>query len=110
MPLPLQVARRRTSLTAHQADISGALYTGPRLELTLPVDRATWLRRLGLPGPSGASKIGALAPLGERRNGIAEVAGSIPARSRNRLRICADAGVCVAALRLRRSVAKPLQA
>src|SRR5207245_7026265 len=96
MPLPLQVARRRTSLTAHEADISGALYTGPRLELTLPVDRATSLRRIGLPGPSGASKVGALAQLGERRYGIAEVAGSIPACSTYVIRICADAGLCVA--------------
>src|SRR5437016_12416074 len=60
---------------------SPALSTAPRLELTLRGDRATSLRRRGLPVPSGASENGALAQLGERRNGIAEVAGSIPACS-----------------------------
>src|SRR5438445_3484393 len=62
---------------------SPALSTAPRLELTLRGDRATSLRRRGLPVPSGASENGALAQLGERRNGIAEVAGSIPACSTN---------------------------
>src|SRR5207245_11320660 len=62
---------------------SPALSTAPRLELTLRGDRATSLRRRGAPVPSGASENGALAQLGERRNGIAEVAGSIPACSTN---------------------------
>src|SRR2546428_105882 len=61
-----------------------SLRRGPRLELTLRVDRATSLRRRGLPVPPGASENGALAQLGERRNGIAEVAGSIPACSTNK--------------------------
>jgi hypothetical protein len=58
-----------------------SLRSASRPELTLQDDRATWLRRLRAPRPSGASEIGALAQLGERRNGIAEVAGSIPACS-----------------------------
>src|SRR6266446_9676919 len=64
---------------------SPALSTRSQLELTLPGDRATSLRRRGLPGPPGASENGALAQLGERRNGIAEVAGSIPACSTKKM-------------------------
>src|SRR5438105_7270087 len=63
-----------------------ASYT-PRERVGIPLPspgaHGTSLGRAGSPEPRRLEGLGALAQLGERRNGIAEVAGSIPACSTN---------------------------
>jgi FkbM family methyltransferase len=74
------VSARDSSGQPDQRDEDG----GGRVPLTSTGSQGTSLRRAGFPRRL-LERLGALAQLGERRNGIAEVDGSIPSCSTSRL-------------------------